>query len=275
MELIDYIKIVKKNYFLIFIAILVVTAATGIITYYMPKTYTSQAILQSDIVFSIPGLKSVTYNEQQENRIYYYKAMVEESNFRNEVIKELAKDNIALASNDFNVSIRQLQQSKLAGLYVEIKNNRLLAKKVADTSAKLLVKKVDQLRDNPIRLKPMIEKKIKTLTGSLRKLRKQQQNVKRKLSAGGKAVNSQLYLMKDNIQDDVNTVLQKIQFFQDYHNRLSIEKVVAKKGLQIVYSANIPYSPIKPKMSTNLLFGAFAGFSLGLGLTTLYGKRDF
>lgn len=269
MELIDYLGIIKKKLPIILIAIIVTSMITGIITKYIPKTYTSKVILQTDNTFSIPGLKAVAINEQQESRIFYYQAMVENPSFKEEIVNLLAKKGIPLNNNSFSIGLESIQRSKLFELYVNVRNPKF-AKLIADTSSQLLVEKIEQLKNDPIQLKNKVLEKIKNTDADARKIR---ENLN-KITPNKIDINIKKTVRQLNTQDRLDMALEKRKFYADYYNRLTMQELIATKSLQIVYPANSPVAPSKPNMKNNLLFSVLAGFFVGLGLATIISKKE-
>jgi len=273
MELIDYLKTARKNMVTIVAATFLTAVITAFVTLLIPKTYTSKAILQSDVTFSIPALRNASMGEQQDARIAYYQAMVDNDNFNSEIVKKLAKRGVRLVSDNFTVGLDSVNGSKLVALEASTRSNPPLAKKIADASAEVLVYQVDRLKISPAKSKAEIQKKINILNASIKKIRIKLTKIKEKMEK--QATHPLADTMKlRGLQDELMEAGQKRKAYQDYYNYTEVDEVVTEKGLKIVYPANISAKPSRPNILNNILFGALAGFFIGLGFSALSAKDE-
>lgn len=269
MSLIHYVRIVWKHKWLVFLTVVIVVGTTAGVTRNLPQTYTATATLKVKPVatFDIPGYISSAEGAD----IDAYVELVNTTGFKGEVLALAKKEreNIQLEHlelNEFSLSAEGLPKSNVLVLSVEAPHP-MSARSLANAAVEVLIGKITVPELGVSKeLRKVVTKELQSLDKRLAKLRAEMENLRARPAASSRVDKS---TEMARLQDEVDSAKGLRYTYKDLLARLSLNDLLQRSKLQLIYPVVAPSHPLSPSLPKNLLVSVIASLLLGVGATIL------
>jgi succinoglycan biosynthesis transport protein ExoP len=265
MELLSYIEILKRRFWVILVTTIVTVAIVGAGTFLMTPVYSASAVVRiAQVQDSSVSYYDLNYTERLMNT---YAHLLESRPFLEEVIQRLGL-NITSVELAKLIKIEALANTELLTITVE-NTNPGLAMGIANTLGDLLVEQRENLYTGQGRsAREILEDQLTVVEENLSADRASLQKL---LNEGADPEQSGI------VQDLNNRIQIQEQTYATLLNeyeQAQIAEAARANSVSVVEPAVIPEEPSKPRKVLNITLGALVGLAGGIGLAFIFENLD-
>ncbi|MCK4693497.1 MAG: polysaccharide biosynthesis tyrosine autokinase, partial [Anaerolineales bacterium] len=265
MELLQYIEILKRRFWVIVVTAIVSVAIVGVGSYLITPVYSASAVVRiTQIQDGGVSYYDLNYSERLMNT---YSHLLESRPFLEEVIQRL-QVNITSVELANSIKIEPLANTELIQITVE-NTNPGMAMGIANTLGDLLVEQRENLYTGQGRsVREILQDQLAVVEENLAADRA---NLQKLLNRGAD-------LAQGGIAQDLSSRIQVQEqtyaMLLNEYERAQIAEAARASSISVVEPAIIPEEPIKPRNILNITLGALVGLVGGMGLAFLFENLD-
>jgi capsular exopolysaccharide synthesis family protein len=266
MELLSYIEILKRRFWVIALTTIVTVAIIGLGSFLMTPVYSASAVIRiAQIQDGSVSYYDLNYSERLMNT---YAHLLESRPFLDEVIQRLEL-NITPASLANSITIEALANTELLEITVENPNPGL-AMGIANTLGDLLVEQREILYTGGggRSAREILEDQLAVVEENLTADRASLQEL----------LNDGADLEQGGIVQDISSRIQVQEqtyaMLLNEYERAQIAEAARANSISVVEPAILPDAPSKPQKALNITLGFLVGLVGGVGLAFLFENLD-
>jgi succinoglycan biosynthesis transport protein ExoP len=265
MELLSYIEILKRRFWVIVLTTIVTVAIVGVGTFLMTPVYSASAVVRiAQIQDGSVSYYDLNYTERLMNT---YAHLLESRPFLEEVIQRLGL-NITSEGLANSIEIEALANTELVTITVE-NTDPGLAMGIANTLGDLLVEQRENLYTGQGRsAREILEDQLIVI----------EENLAADRASLQKLLNEGADLEQSGTAQDLNSRIQIQE--QTYaallneYEQAQLAEAARANSISVVEPAILPDTPSKPNKVRNITFGFLVGLFGGAGLAFLFEGLD-
>jgi non-specific protein-tyrosine kinase len=247
LELRDYLLVLRRRRAIVVLTVAVVVVVACVLSYIQTPVYAATAKLRIEPRAGISVFD--TTSGQANGSALFIPTEIEV--LQGEPVQDIVKRDLGSAPP---VSVRQVGTTAVVQIVAE-STDRQLAAKVANAYATAYIEhRRQQGIDESLAAQKEVQSKIKDLGDQIGDLDRQ-------IAGGGPSAAS--------LQAQRESLVEQQALFQDNLNRQQINRNLINGGAEVVRSATVPGSPIKPTPIRNAILALVVGCLLGVGLAFL------